>query len=746
MVYRLATALGLKGFVENTNDGVHIFFNADNETAEEFLNNVKNNTPLQSRVLAISMHIASDRKYNGFTVVTGNNQGQDKKVRIAADKAICDDCKIELQDPQNRRYQYPFITCTQCGPRYSIINNLPFERAETSMQPFVQCNNCQVEYDTISDRRFYSQTNSCAACGISLWLADDCGQVKSEETGDIRKLINQHLQSGKILAVKGIGGYLLLCEAGNTQTVNLLRSRKHRPHKPFALLYPNLMAVQNSFYLNDREASLLESEEAPIVLLYPLPGASAKDIARDAIAPGLHRLGVMLPYSPLLQIIAGDFGKPLVATSANIAGSPIIYKDADALEYLNNIADFTIGYNRDIVVPQDDSVALVSRYRQQTILLRRSRGYAPNLLQYLPLKNTTIIAMGALLKSSFSLSVNGNVFVSQFLGNGESYESQQMYKDCLMHWMNLYEIIPKFVINDLHPNYFSHRFGVELAANNNAVIHSVQHHEAHFAAVLAENDWINATDAVLGVIWDGTGLGRDGNIWGGEFFSYSKKTMQRVCHFDYFPLIAGDKTALEPRLSALCTLSPIGNYPAYVKDKFTTTEWKNYLALIASAHIFSSAVGRVFDAVASLLNVCNKQTFEGAAAMQLQSLAEDYVAAHGFKMDAPYITILKNGNRIDTTAIMQGIITDIKFGRENSYIAAKLHYSLVCCIGILAREMGVSKICFSGGVFQNSLLVDWIENEFANIFELGFHKNLSPNDENISFGQLVYFDNDLHTV
>ena len=454
----------------------------------------------------------------------------------------------------------------------------------------------------------------------------------------------------------------------------------------------------------------------------------------------------MLPYSPLLELIVKDHGMPLIATSANVSGSPIIYKDADALAYLFDIADYVVSYNRDIIVPQDDSVVQLSKKTGQQIMLRRSRGYAPSFLDHKPGKAACVLSTGAFLKSSFGLSVNGNVFISQFLGSGETYESQQMYKDTLAHWLDLYVVKPAVILTDKHPNYFSHQYAKELAEKFNSELHFIQHHEAHFAAVLAENNLLRSEEPVMGVIWDGTGLGNDGNIWGGEFFRYQHAEMLRCYHFDYFPAIAGDKLALEPRIAALCASAETWPQPETLREKFTETEWNNYQTLIHTTNLFSSSVGRIFDAVASLLNICDKQSYEGEAAMYLQAMAETYVAGHGFEMDDSYFKEDPHYCRISTASLMPGIAMDIKKGKQRNYIAAKFHYSLVCLLGIVAQYAQVKKICFSGGVFQNALLVDWLQQAYSNKYQLYFHKNLSPNDENISFGQLVYYDNNIKSI
>ncbi len=736
----------LTGKVKNGSDGVHIFFNASENAARSFFKQIRETAPAQARIISSQLLRTTDAVFSGFSIVVEKDAPLEKRVLISPDRALCPSCRSELHDPNDRRYRYPFITCTSCGPRYSIIHRLPFERPNSSMQDFSMCKSCSDEYNTLSDRRFFSQTNSCADCGMELRLLSETSACLSNDTESVLANIKDFLQAGKIIAVKGIGGYLLLCDAGNPGAIQVLRSRKHRPTKPFAILYPDIEQVSRDFEVSEQEKAYLLSEEAPIVLLAPGKEAFARLALRN-IRPGLRRTGIMLPYSPLLDIIARDYGNPLIATSANISGSPILYKDEDAVAYLFGIADYIVSYNREIVTPQDDSVLQVTSRSNQPILLRRSRGYAPSFLQYTPGKKACVLSMGAFLKSTFTLSVNGNVFVSQFLGSGESYESQQMYKDVLNHWLELYQAKPDIILADRHPNYFSRHYGAELAQKYDINLHLIQHHEAHFAAVLAENELLQTKEPVLGVIWDGTGLGTDGYIWGGEFFRYENKEIRRCYHFGYFPVIAGDKLAQEPRLAALCAAGPDQPVPTTLQEKFTVAEWNNYRSLITGAHLYTSSAGRIFDAVASLLGLCDKQSYEGEAALYLQTLAEEYVHENGFTMDNSYILLREPLiAQLSTASLIQGIMSDVKKGAPKPYIAAKFHYSLVCLIDKVAESMHVEKICFSGGVFQNALLTDWIQIKYKDSYQLFFHKSLSPNDENISFGQLVYYENGISSA
>ncbi len=488
----------INGYIKNSVDGVHVYFNAYEEQADLFYSKIIKAKPQQAKIISSQILLANPEIFDDFLIVHDKGESCNRQVLMSPDTAICSNCRNELRDPNNRRFRYPFISCTQCGPRYSIIESLPYERDATAMQKFSMCRSCSDEYNAVTDRRFFSQTNSCKDCGIKLSILESASTVLSNNPEEVLSHTRHFLQQGKIIAVKGIGGYLLLCDANNPDTIQLLRTRKHRPSKPFVVLYPSMTCVENDFHLNEIEKALLENTEAPIALLLPKEKIF-KNVAIQDIAPGLKRLGIMLPYSPLLDLVANDFGKPLVATSANISGSPIIYKDDEALNFLFQVADYIVSYNRDIIIPQDDSVVYVSPHFNRRIFLRRSRGYAPSFLHYKPNKEECVLSTGAFLKSSFTLSVNGNVFVSQFLGSGESYEAQKMYKNTFTHWQKLYEVQPGVILADKHPGYFSHQYAVELSEKYKTRIDFIQHHKAHFGAVLAENNLIEPGEPVLGV-------------------------------------------------------------------------------------------------------------------------------------------------------------------------------------------------------------------------------------------------------
>ncbi len=743
LIYRLATAKGYKGFACNGNDGVHIEINATGKEAADFLQEILNNRPPLAAIHHHSIRETAEKKFSSFEIIESTAAGK-PLIPLTPDYALCDDCRKEMNDHNNRRYQYPFITCTTCGPRYSITRAMPYDRKNTTMNAFTMCDECNKEYNSPADRRYYAQTSSCETCGIMLSLYDGKKQLIAKGNKESLEETIALLQQGNIIAVKGIGGYLLMTDATNEKTIEILRQRKHRPHKPFAVLFSSVEDAKRYCHIIEEETGWLQSPQSPIIL------AKVKEEAKgllplQAIAPGLNPLGIMVPYAPLLELLSKQLGKPLIATSANISGSPIIYDDEDALNNLAGVADYILSHNREILLPQDDSVIRLACISKQPVIIRRARGLSPSYFDYTTQTNKTILATGALMKSSFAISSNHAVYISQYLGSTESYEAQQAYQHTLQHLQNILQVTPQIIVTDKHPQYFSHELANEIASQRNIEVKYVQHHKAHFAAVLAENDLLQ-TENVLGVIWDGTGLGNDGNMWGGEFFKYAGNEMLRCYYFDYFPVIAGDKTAQEPRIAALCATT--GVWPVYdaIKEKFTVVEWKNYQSLIQSANIHTSSVGRIFDAVASLLNICDKQTYEGEAAMLLQALAEEYVQKHGHSMDRSYFTEGSHYYRIPTATFLQRITEDIKKEKNKNYIAAKFHYSLVHLVDLIAQNTATKKLCFSGGVFQNILLVDMLQYHLSGKYDLYFHKQLSPNDESISFGQLVYADNEIDKV
>lgn len=732
-VYQLATALGLKGQVNNGLEGVIILFNSDKKSAENFHQQILEQAPLLAKINESFLKTVDYQWFSGFSVAESSNSGKVSSL-LTPDFGMCKYCLSELYDSANRRYRYPFITCTNCGPRYSIITKLPYDRPQTTMKDFVMCKDCETEYNDPSDRRFYAQTNSCSECGPTLgWykMVNNEAQKLSELQDErwILSRVKWALEAGKILAIKGIGGYLLMCDATNENALKILRERKNRPSKPFAVLFGTLEILQKECYVSSNEAELLQSAAAPIVLVKQ--NKKAVRMTVELVNPNLSYIGAMLPYTPLLSLIVNDFGKPLVATSGNISGSTIIYDDEKALSELVNIADYVLTNNRQIIVPQDDSVIRFSEKYQQKIILRRSRGQLLNSAVQPNNKNESLLSFGASMKSTFSIQNADNMYISQYLGDLESFETQENFQQVLTHFSEIFShsVEKTRLLCDAHEGYFSTQLAQQLGEKWNIPVQKIQHHQAHFAAVLAENGLNRSDESIMGVIWDGTGYGTDENMWGGEFFVKNQRF-----HFDYFDAILGDKMPREPRISAFCLTHKVIGFEEICKAKFTNQEWNLYQKIIKTNTLKTSSVGRIFDGVASLLGLSDKQSYQGEAAMQLEELAANYFQENGYDFDDSYFTeIIEN---IPTKQLFEGILMDLIHQKSKEYIAAKFHFSLVQSVKIMANKFNIKRLAFSGGVFQNAVLVDLLIHHLSKDFELFFHKNLSPNDENISFGQI----------
>ena len=734
-VYQLAHHLGLKGWVNNTTNGVHIELTTDTNTLYTFVEKIREEKPQTAEITALNIQSLPDKDFDDFQIIHSQEKAS-KKLLLTPDFAMCEDCREELFDPENKRFQYPFLTCTNCGPRHSIIRDLPYDRETTTMDDFPMCTSCLEEYKNPMDRRYYSQTNSCPDCAIQLAFYEN-GQQRSFPTVEAGlRYITQQWSQGKTVALKGIGGYLLTCDAGQAKAVQLLRRRKHRPAKPFALMYPDLFTLAKDVELDALTAEELQARHSPIVLLL-LKQDRMSTLAVEDVAPGMEHLGVLLPYTPLYSLLMDFYRKPIVATSGNISNATIIYENDQALEKLAHMADLIVINNRKISVPQDDSVVKWSTVKQQRVLIRRSRGLAPAFLAngQITWPQQTILCMGAALKSTFTLLHQQTVSVSPYIGNTEWLAAQENYQQTLQHLLQLFDAAPEHIVVDQHPNYFSRSLGEELSMQWGAQVHQVQHHEAHFWSVLAENNLL--PEEVLGVIWDGTGYGSDAQIWGGEFFVYQAGQMKRQTHLPYFDFFLGDKMPREPRISALAIL---GHYTG-LEHKFSEAEWRVYRPLMAQNTLKTSSAGRLFDAAASILLDLNTQTYEGEAAMRLEQKAYQYFREHGVCTDYTYLE--KDNIPEDLPVfLLRRLLEDKNKGDEVDFLAAKFHISLAHFIFNQAKTIGITKVAFSGGVFQNTWLIDLLQLFMADDFDLYFHQDLSPNDEGISYGQLrkVCFD------
>lgn len=720
-VYQTATRLQLTGWVNNTLDGVHIRATGPAQALEAFLRALDRDRPALSRVADRLVAEVPLELFSGFTIIHSDSQGT-PNLWLTPDLALCSLCREEIRQPGNRRQGYAFTTCNHCGPRYSILRELPYDRERTSMDAFACCPDCLAEYDNPMDRRYYAQTISCPACGVHMWLdgqEDRCLDRAAEA-----------LLAGQVLAVKGIGGYLLVCDARQEAPIVRIRRDKGRQRKPFALMYPDWSSAEADTLAGPGHRALLEGPAAPILLL-PLRDQPRSGIAVEHIAPGLDQLGVMLPYAPLFQLLLDRLGGPVVATSANVHGSPIVHRDEQAEQDLAPLSAGILRHNREILLPQDDSVARLSSFSGKKIMLRRARGYAPTLESTLPWPDHTALAMGADLKSAFGLLNRRQVYISQYLGDMDQWDTQARYRETLAHFLRIFQTQPEKILADAHPRYFSAGLGRELSDRQGIPLLTVQHHEAHFAAVLGENGLLSLPEPVLGVIWDGTGYGTDGQVWGGEFFDFRVGQIRRVGQLAYFPFLLGDKMPREPRISALACSGGAD----FLRPKFTSAEWDLYHKMLQQeAPLQCSSMGRLFDAVCSVLGILDRSEYEGEAPLYLEKAARSYFRKNGLAWQEGFYPVMQ------PRALMEEMIAEVRQGREREWLAAKFHQSLVGAIEQQAREGGYSHIACSGGVFQNEVLVDLILFRLSGKFSLYFHDQLSPNDECIAFGQLV-FDN-----
>ncbi len=730
-VYILARDFLLTGSVSNNEEGVIIFVSGPEEAILKFYNKLIQYPPPVSRIKGNKFSQIDNVVFDDFKIIPSKKGGQ-INLSLTPDFAICDDCKKDMVNRENRRFSYPFTTCVNCGPRWAITETFPFEREHTSIDEFPMCDDCIEEYKHPGDRRFHSQTNTCKKCGINLFLINNSGNKVEVLKDSLFKKVASLLSKGKIIAIKNTSGYLLCCNAENEKVVQQLRYKKNRPNKPFAVLYPSLDQLENELELDEIHVKSLKSTERPINII------SLKNykgnIALNKVAPGLSQLGVMLPYSGILQLLANELDFPIVATSGNIHGSPIISENDEAQDKLKGVADYFLQHNLKITHPQDDSVVKFSSKLNQEVLFRRSRGYAPNYFYASIKSEKKIMALGAHLKSSITYYPNEFLYISQYLGNLDNFDVYERFTKSALNFIDIFEQKPKVLLVDGHPTYHSTLYGNELAKQFNTELHKIQHHKAHFASILGEHNLFDSSEKILGVIWDGTGYGDDAQIWGGEFFEYQSNKIDRISHFEYYNWIAGDKMSREPRLSLLSLAND--DMLSVLDNKYLSEELKIYQSLIQINKLKTSSVGRLFDAVASLLNICNINTYEGEAAILLENFITDYDLD-----DCKLYCSVLDDNKIPTKELLFNLYSDFKRGNSKENVIANFLFTLSSIIFQIAKNQNIKKIAFSGGVFQNTTLIDMIKVLSQNQFKLYFHRDLPPNDENISFGQIMYYLN-----
>ncbi len=725
-VYRLATKLKLNGWVSNSAQGLFIEVEGGREALQSFLFRLEREKPPRAVIQSLEFSFLDAAGYRQFDIRESDQSGL-KSVLILPDIAICDDCLGEIFDPGNRRFRYPFTNCTNCGPRFTIIESLPYDRPRTSMKRFAMCPTCEREYGDPSDRRFHAQPNACPICGPKLELWNAKGDAVGEKEAALLYAINV-IREGQILALKGIGGFQLIVDARNADAVQRLRMRKGREEKPFALMFPSFDQVKRHCHVSQLEARLLRAPEAPIVLLLR---KASKPLLAPVVAPGSSHLGVMLPYSPLHHILTRDLGIPVVATSGNLTDEPICIDEREALKRLEGVADYFLIHDRPIVRHLDDSVARVVCGRE--MVLRRARGYAP-----LPVhvKNALpcVLAVGAHLKNSVALSVGRDIFVSQHIGDLETNEAFSAFRRTAADLPRLYDVQPSIVACDMHPDYLSTKHALGMSPPS----HQVQHHFAHVLACMADNE---LEGPVLGVSWDGTGYGTDGTVWGGEFLLPHDESFQRVAHLRQFRLPGGNAAVKEPRRTAVSVLYEIWG-DTIISDRhlppiasFSDGELGVLLKMISRGinSPFTSSAGRLFDAMASILGFRQRVTFEGQAAMELESsIQPDIVESYSFEITDGSPSI------VDWAPMIPEILIDLQKRRLVGVISAKFHNTLAEFILAIARKIGEPKIVLTGGCFQNRYLVEQsVRRLSAAGFEPYWHQRIPPNDGGIALGQVV---------
>jgi hydrogenase maturation protein HypF len=751
-VYNLATRLGLKGWVNNTSAGVNIHIEGDEEKVKDFCEKLTSEKPPLARIDEIQIEDATPENFTTFdiqhsTVIEGAFQP------ISPDVSICPDCLREMLDPNDRRYRYPFINCTNCGPRFTIIKDIPYDRPKTTMADFPMCPDCEREYKDPTNRRFHAQPVACPVCGPHVWLENGSkveepalslskGQ-KSVSGDDAIQETRQLLSQGKILAIKGLGGFHLASDATNAKAVTELRNRKLRVDKPFALMMPDIKTIEQHCFVSNAERDLLQSTARPIVLLKKKPESTIV----EEVSPKQHWLGVMLPYTPLHYLLFSETNierltfNVLVMTSGNLSEEPIATDNDDARKRLFKLADAFLMHNRDIHIRCDDSVVRIFpttlNVKRSTYPIRRSRGYSPFPVK-LPFDAPQILAAGSELKNTFCITNKNYAFLSHHIGDMENYETLKSFEQGVEHFEQLFRVKPEAIAHDLHPNYLATRYALERTEREGLPAIAVQHHHAHIAACMAEHG-LDGSRPVIGLSFDGTGYGDDGAIWGGEILVADYKSYQRAFHLEYFPLPGGDAAIKKPARTALALLWSHGLEWDERLDSVAELCAQDQMILHAQLERnintpMTSSMGRLFDAAAALAGVRQKVNYEGQAAIEFEALADSAEAGkYSFGL---------NQDTVETRTMLEALIKDVMEGVSPSKISAKFHNGLAdmareACLKIKS-ETGIDEVALSGGVWQNiTLLGRTLSLLETSGFKVYIHREVPTNDGGLSLGQAV---------
>jgi len=756
-VYGLAVKYNLKGWVYNTSEDVRIEVEGEAEDIKQFERELKTKTPPLAYIENVTIEYHPPLGYKNFEI--RQSQAQAGKYQlISPDVATCQPCLSELLNLEDRRYRYPFTNCTNCGPRFTIIEDMPYDRPKTTMRYFQMCPECQAEYDNPLDRRFHAQPNACPKCGPQVELVDNRGNLVTESNPIAAA--SQLLKEGKIVAIKGLGGFLLACDATNDAAVETLRQRKKRPSKPFAVMVTDIDEAEGHCYVSPEEEDILSSPQSPIVLMRWKEDSS---ISRE-VAPNLQYLGIVLPYTPLHHILLRDTCLPLVMTSGNLSEEPIARDNDEALRRLSGIADYFLIHNRDIYSRYDDSVAMVEKGTSQ--LIRRARSYAPYPIR-LPCETRQVLSCGAEDKNTFCLTKDNYAFVSQHIGDMENMETLEHFDSTISLYKRLFHIEPEIVAYDLHPDYLATKYAQELGESGVKLI-PVQHHHAHIASCMADN---GLDFPVIGVAFDGTGMGADGNIWGGEFLVADYRNFRRAGHLEYLPLPGGDAAVKRPRRTAIGYILTLLGEDALNAVIATLNGVKGKQSQLASIEQvtevevevikrqierkinspLTSSMGRLFDAISALLGIREEIDYEGQAAVELEMAAHSYVIARRVSEEAisdvresyPFHIVEDEGIKIVRLKdLLSAVIEDLHQGISKGRISGKFHNTVARMINemcrLMAVETSITQVALSGGVFQNRLLlrktVSLLESDGFQVFT---NRQVPCNDGGISLGQAI---------
>ena len=752
-VYGLAIRLGLNGWVRNTSAGVEIQVDGTSEIIHSFISFLKSELPPLARIDSFEFDFEEPRGLSSFEII--DSESQDGAFQpISPDVSICSDCLRELLDPRDRRFRYPFINCTNCGPRFTIITDIPYDRTNTTMSSFEMCPDCTAEYTNPLDRRFHAQPVACPVCGPQVWLEGVDGR-RIAERDDAILSTQKLLANGKIIAIKGLGGFHLACDALNMDTVNELRKRKLRVDKPFALMMPDLKTVDAHCFMDESEQALLESHQRPIVLLRRRPGSP---IVAE-VAPNQVTIGVMLPYTPIHYLLftrkngvqqhSFDI-RPLVMTSGNLSDEPIATDNDEARLRLASLADAFLFHNRDIHTRCDDSVTRIpsiqemgstevnkEKINSSVYFLRRSRGYAPDPIR-LPFEVPELLATGPELKNTFCVTRQRYGFVSHHIGDMENYETLRSFEEGVKHFERLYRINPGAIVCDLHPDYFSTRYALQRAQQDSIPLIRVQHHHAHIAACMADNE-LSDLHPVIGLAFDGTGYGDDGTIWGGEFLVADYASYQRSFHLNYFPLPGGDAGVKRPARIALALLWQLGidwdDQLAPVKDLCFEERQALLIQLERGLNTpRTSSMGRLFDAASALAGMRQSVNYEAQAAIEFEAAIDPLESG-------AYLFGIRE-NLVDVGEAFRGLLADVTSGVSIQRISARFHNGLVeLCRQVCARlrsTTGIGEVVLSGGVWQNMALLErTVQYLRMDGFIVHIHHQIPANDGGLSLGQAM---------